>query len=163
MFLKKNKPTSLVKVLLPDDTELALSGLQRSSTLFEVKQSIEKAAGIKADQQFLHLTWNESLILSDEKQLADYGLLSDDQPQHGALDTLVLHVSANPILVRVNLSHSLQKHGGVQKQPVDTGSGQSAEELEIQTFPNCSVFCLKVLVSSRAASPVCDQVLIYRG
>lgn len=51
MFLKKQKsnPTPDLHIRLSNGQEFSIQNLQKSSTIFEVKQAIEKLKGVKLD------------------------------------------------------------------------------------------------------------------
>lgn len=80
------------------------------------------------------------------------------------IGALKLNVGVNPILIRVNLSHALQKKGSLfstQTLKHDTSKGNSSlianqDEIEIKTFPNCSIYCLKHLIMKLTNLPICD-------
>jgi hypothetical protein len=95
--------------------------------------------------------------------MIDYGLMSDDLPPQDsnapspyALETLTVQVSTKPIVIKVNLSHT-------QKRKPTSGGSSMLQEVEIQTYPNCSVFCLKHLIMGVTQSPISDQVISYKG
>lgn len=93
-----------------------IENVPHSTTIIELKEMIEKLKGLLTDQQMItnirqtvmsaggsrESTQN---ALSDEKTLAELGLASEEK----ALEPIMLKVTfdTNPIIIRVNLSHSM--------------------------------------------------------
>lgn len=103
----------------------------------------------------------ETHSLSDEKTLLDLGL------SRATNRDLKLTIEGAPLVVRVNLAHSLPRSKSVQ---VDTSvcsssggfNGQHDETIEIQTYSTCSVYCLKHLIWKQMPGfPTSDQVLTF--
>ena len=91
--------------------DFSVPNITRATTLLEVKQAIENLKGFKIDQQILQLDNDQDLILSDEKSLQDYGLYNENASPTRAesLNVLKLVLHNKPIILHVNLGHSLLK------------------------------------------------------
>ena len=79
-------------------------------------------------------------MLTDEKTLKS----QIPGTEHGQL-SLRLTIDSNPIMIRVNLNHSMHepKHSGASKQQ-DVSAFE--DTLEVQTFSTCSIHCLKYMI-----------------
>ncbi len=98
--------------------------------MYEIKEMIEQAKGLKTDQQMIQ-NLRQTIqsagarnnngdgaqhALSDEKTLFELGLMNAER----GLEPVILKVmfDMNPILIRVNLSHSMH-----QQKPSGSGAG----------------------------------------
>ena len=103
----------------------------------------------------------ENLPLSDEKTIQELGL-SKSSDSFTKEQSLKLSVDASPLLVRVNLGHSLPRSRSVQVESSFCSSsggfnGPQEELIDIQTSYNCSVYCLKHLIWKQMPSfPISD-------
>ena len=78
----------------------------------EVKKAIEKSKGFKIEQQLLQLTFNNNVVLHDEKPLSDYGFFtSEAMPQTIHHDSLNLQIYAKQVGLKIDLGHSKIKKG----------------------------------------------------
>ena len=112
-----------------------LENVSPSTTLYELKEIIEKMKGLKPDQQMIQ-NLRQTIMsaggrgsvdgshyaLSDEKTLGELGLVSAEK----ALEPIILKVmfDMNPIIIRVNLSHSMH-----QPKPSGSGAGYHNQRL----------------------------------
>lgn len=54
----------------------------------------------------IELKGNSDLVLNDEKTLSEYGIFSEDNESQDR-DTIMLNVNYFPIIIHINLSHTL--------------------------------------------------------
>jgi len=126
-----------LRIRLADaSSSFVLTKVKSATTVFEIKQAVEKLKGFKMETQ--SITYKQEKML-DLRSLTSYGVFERQTAGDAAgIALLILEVSNRPIMLRVSLAH--MKLG-------NTGGSQTAEDdLEVKCFTTCSVYCLKVIL-----------------